>query len=66
MYCVHKIADATVIFWHLASYMLLRGLHLHIGIPMLSNKLYRPRRELPGNYPGFTMVMVIYHYVDRI
>ena len=22
--------------------------------------------ELPGNYPVFTMVMVIYHYADRI
>ena len=22
--------------------------------------------ELPGNYPVFTMVMVIYHYVERI
>ena len=25
-----------------------------------------PRRELPGNYPVFTVVMVIYHYVERI
>ena len=24
------------------------------------------RRELPGNYPVFTVVMVIYHYVERI
>ena len=24
------------------------------------------RWELPGNYPVFTMVMVIYHYVERI
>ena len=22
--------------------------------------------ELPGNYPVFTVVMVIYHYVERI
>ena len=24
------------------------------------------RWELPGNYPVFTVVMVIYHYVERI
>ena len=24
------------------------------------------RWELPGNYPEFTVVMVIYHYVERI
>ena len=24
------------------------------------------RWELPGNYPFFTVVMVIYHYVERI
>ena len=24
------------------------------------------RCELPGNYPVFTVVMVIYHYVERI
>ena len=24
------------------------------------------RWELPGNYPVFTVVMVIYHYIDRI
>ena len=24
------------------------------------------RWELPGNYPVFTLVMVIYHYVERI
>ena len=24
------------------------------------------RWELPGNYPAFTVVMVIYHYVERI
>ena len=24
------------------------------------------RWELPGNYPVFTMLMVIYHYVERI
>ena len=23
------------------------------------------RRELPGNHPVFTVVMVIYHYVER-
>ena len=26
----------------------------------------RHRWELPGNYPVFTVVMVIYHYVERI
>ena len=26
----------------------------------------RHRQELPGNYPIFTVVMVIYHYVERI
>ena len=24
------------------------------------------RWELPGNYPVFTIVMVIYHYIERI
>ena len=24
------------------------------------------RWELPGNYPVFTVVMVIYHYIERI
>ena len=27
---------------------------------------YEHRWELPGNYPVFTAVMVIYHYVERI
>ena len=27
---------------------------------------YTHRWELPGNYPVFTVVMVIYHYVERI
>ena len=27
---------------------------------------YDHRWELPGNYPNFTMLMVIYHYVERI
>ena len=26
----------------------------------------RHRCELPGSYPVFSMVMIIYHYVDRI
>ena len=26
----------------------------------------RQRWELPGNYPVFTVVMVIYHYIERI
>ena len=33
------------------------------------NYLSRPtlhRLELPGNYPVFAVVMVIYHYVERI
>ena len=31
------------------------------------SKLGRGHRwELPGNYPLFTVVMVIYHYVERI
>ena len=27
---------------------------------------YEHRWELPGNYPVFAMVMLIYHYVERI
>ena len=27
---------------------------------------HKHRWELPGNYPIFTVVMVIYHYVERI
>ena len=27
---------------------------------------YNHRWELPGKYPVFNMVMVIYHYVERI
>ena len=27
---------------------------------------WRHRWELPGNYPVFTVVMLIYHYVERI
>ena len=35
---------------------------MHIML-VLSDK---HRWELPGNYPVFTVVMVIYHYVERI
>ena len=31
-----------------------------------SGHAYMHRWELPGNYPVFTVVMVIYHYVERI
>ena len=31
-----------------------------------SNKTMKHRRELSGNNPIFTVVMVIYHYVERI
>ena len=34
----------------------------HLGYKMCS----RHRWELPGNYPDFTVVMVIYHYDERI
>ena len=45
-------------------------------IDMVSSRLFYPfgissardyhRWELPGNYPVFTVVMVIYHYIERI
>ena len=34
--------------------------------PPLEVNTQRHRWELPGNYPVFTVVMVIYHYVERI
>ena len=46
---------------------------MHIIVPMSGKFLGRPfgtrwghRWELPGNYPVFNVVMVIYHYVERI
>ena len=42
---------------------------VQIASPRQTSK-YVPRHvhrwELPGNYPVFTVVMVIYHYVERI
>ena len=37
---------------------------LHFHCQYLSSLLHR--WVLPGNYPVFTMVMVIYHYTERI
>ena len=40
---------------------------MRLGIfKALSPRRGRHRWELPGNYPGFTVVMLIYHYVERI
>ena len=33
---------------------------------VVDDDTYPHRWELPGNYPVFTVVMVIYHYVERI
>ena len=46
---------------------------IHVNV-VATNKNYsflymgawRHRWELPGNYPVFSVVMVIYHYVERI
>ena len=35
-------------------------------IPIISIWTYQNIWELPRDYPVFAMVMVIYHYVDRI
>ena len=43
-----------------------------MGHPQYANPMHTDnstaehRWELPGNYPVFTVVMVIYHYVERI
>ena len=40
--------------------------HLHYQSSICILKYLNHIRELPGNYPVFTMIMVIFHYVDRI
>ena len=43
----------------------IKGLLLAYLVPKSFSSLYH-RWELPGNYPVFSVVMVIYHYVERI
>ena len=42
------------------------GFNKLIRLEMLWTVRHRHRWELPGNYPVFTVVMAIYHYVERI
>ena len=50
--------SSTRLKWYLPSLLSASIMHLQ---PNSSH-----RWELPGNYPVFTAVMVIYHYVERI
>ena len=38
----------------------------HANVHCATVSTLKHRWELPGNYPVFTVVMAIYHYVERI
>ena len=54
-----KLGESCVISIQRFQVILLLGGNLGISITR-----YHNRRELPGNYPIFTMVMVIHHYAE--
>ena len=49
----------------LENYFDMEASSLKIFLDQVENRVHH-RWELPGNYPVFTVVMAIYHYVERI
>ena len=49
----------------LENYFDMEASSLKIFLDQVENRVHH-RWELPGNYPVFTVVIVIYHYIERI